>query len=153
MYFHHVLITTDLSEVSNRAVEFIAKKIPAEVEQITLLTVIDYWPLTMMPGEYVIDPKTIEEYNTYIFENRKKELFEVAKKYFHEQKVQCVVLSSTDSAAKEICKYAKDNKCDLIVIGSHGAGFVENLFLGSTVQKVLKNAQCPALVIPNRDSK
>lgn len=152
MYFHHLLITTDLSDVSNRAVEFISKRIPSEVEKISLLTVIDYWPLELTPGEYIIDPKTIEEYNTYLFETRKKQLFEIAKRYFRDGKAECVVLSSTSSAANKICEYAKENRCDLIAIGSHGAGFFENLLLGSTVQKVLKRASCPVLVIPNQSS-
>ncbi len=149
MYFHHIIITTDLSDVSNQAIAYIVKRIPNEVEQITLLTVIAEWPLMIIPGEYIVDPKTIQEYNTNLYATRKEELDAVAQKYFPKEQVSTVVISSPSSAGIEICTYAAENKCDLIVIGSHGAGFLENLFIGSTVQKVLKNTPCPVLVIPN----
>lgn len=149
MYFHNIIVTTDLSDVSNRAIEFLVKKIPNEVEKITLLTVISDWPLTGMPGEYVIDASTIETYNNNLHTLRLDELNTIAKKYFPNKPIQCKVISTPGSAAADICKYAQEVNSDLIVIGSHGAGFLENLLLGSTVQKVLKKAPCPVLVIPN----
>ena len=47
----------------------------------------------------------------------------------------------------EIAKAAKDWPADLIVIGSHGRGGVERLFLGSVAEAVMRQAPCPVLVV------
>lgn len=41
---------------------------------------------------------------------------------------------------------AKKNKCDAIVMGSHGRGGLAALFLGSETQKVLAHAKLPVIV-------
>ena len=38
--------------------------------------------------------------------------------------------------------------CDLIVMGTHGAGGFERLMLGSVTEKVLRRASCPVLTVP-----
>jgi len=48
---------------------------------------------------------------------------------------------------EEIAKAAKDWPADLIVIGSHGRGGVERLFLGSVAEAVMREAPCPVLVV------
>lgn len=49
--------------------------------------------------------------------------------------------------AAEIVKAAKEWPADLIVIGSHGRGGVERLFLGSVAEAVMRHAACPVLVV------
>lgn len=47
----------------------------------------------------------------------------------------------------EIVQWAKKNRSDLIVMGSHGRGLLKSLFLGSVVVKVLSNSNTPVLVV------
>ena len=48
----------------------------------------------------------------------------------------------------EILKFAKDNKIDLIVIGSQGLSGIKKLkILGSVSRVVIENALCPVLVV------
>ena len=47
----------------------------------------------------------------------------------------------------KILKFAKDNKSDLIVIGSRGMGSVKELFLGSTSNYVLHKSPIPVLIV------
>ena len=39
---------------------------------------------------------------------------------------------------------------DLLVVGTHGRGGFERLFLGSVTEKVIRTAPCPTLVVPPR---
>ncbi|VBB43793.1 UpsA: universal stress protein [uncultured Desulfatiglans sp.] len=50
-------------------------------------------------------------------------------------------------AHEEITKYALVNKMDLIVLGVRGQGLVEKLFIGSTTDRVIRQAQCPVLSV------
>lgn len=51
-------------------------------------------------------------------------------------------------AAQEIVKTAKDVGADLIVVGSHGAGFLATVLVGSVAARVIRHAPCPVLVVP-----
>jgi len=51
-------------------------------------------------------------------------------------------------AYEEIVSRAKRLKADLILMGSHGNEASERYFIGSTVQKVLREASCPVMTIP-----
>lgn len=48
-----------------------------------------------------------------------------------------------------ICDIADEMSADLIVMGTHGASGIEEIFLGSNTQAVIKNANVPVLAIPN----
>lgn len=48
---------------------------------------------------------------------------------------------------EEIKNYAENEKCDLIIIGTHGYKGLEKTIFGSVAGKVLKVAPCPVLTI------
>ena len=50
-------------------------------------------------------------------------------------------------AAAAICRVAEDEHFDLVVIGSHGRGFLKRMVMGSVSHHVLRHAPCPVLVI------
>lgn len=47
---------------------------------------------------------------------------------------------------REILNYAEKNEINLISVGAHGAGFGMRALFGSNVDRVLRQAPCPALV-------
>jgi nucleotide-binding universal stress UspA family protein len=49
--------------------------------------------------------------------------------------------------AGEICRIAEEGTYDVIVIGSHGSGFVKRVLLGSVSHYVMQHAPCPVLVV------
>lgn len=51
---------------------------------------------------------------------------------------------------QEINMVAKEFDCDLIVMGSHGASGVREMFVGSNTEKVVRHSDIPVLVIKNR---
>ena len=50
--------------------------------------------------------------------------------------------------AEVILRKAEDLGCDVIVMGTHGKGFLSHTFLGSTAQKVLRRVNKPVFIIP-----
>lgn len=50
-----------------------------------------------------------------------------------------------------ICDFAQELDADVLVIGSHGHGWLRRVFLGSVSQHVLHHSPCPVLIIRHRD--
>jgi nucleotide-binding universal stress UspA family protein len=47
-----------------------------------------------------------------------------------------------------ILKKSDEHNCDIIVVGAHGKGILENTFLGSVSRQVLRRTRKPTYVIP-----
>ena len=48
---------------------------------------------------------------------------------------------------QQILTTAEDSHCDLIVMGSHGYGALEDAMLGGTARRVLRRAKVPVLLV------
>jgi len=59
------------------------------------------------------------------------------------------ILATGASPAEEIVRVAKNEKIDLIVIGSRGLASKTITFLGSTASKVVTYSPCSVLVVKN----
>lgn len=47
----------------------------------------------------------------------------------------------------EIIRYAREQECDLIVIGSHGRTGLSHVLMGSVAERVVRKAGCPVLTV------
>jgi nucleotide-binding universal stress UspA family protein len=61
---------------------------------------------------------------------------------------ECTALLVQGAFAETILKQAQDISADVIVVGSRGKPLAKRLFVGSTSQRVLKQARVPVLVVP-----
>jgi nucleotide-binding universal stress UspA family protein len=52
--------------------------------------------------------------------------------------------------AAEIVRYANDHAANAIVLGSHGHGIVRRFVLGAVADRVLRQANCPVMLVPHR---
>ncbi len=63
-------------------------------------------------------------------------------------------LAHAGLADEVICWAAEQERCDLIVVGTHGRTGISHLLLGSTAESVMRMAPCPVLAIrPQRTSR
>jgi len=61
-----------------------------------------------------------------------------------------LTLVTEGDLAESILKAANDLKVDIIVMGSHSRKWMENILMGSVVEKVLRNTTIPVLIIPTK---
>ncbi len=61
--------------------------------------------------------------------------------------VPCECVQVDGSPSREIVRYAEDNDCDLIVMGTHGRGGIDRLLLGSVAEKVVRSSKIPVLTM------
>jgi nucleotide-binding universal stress UspA family protein len=75
-------------------------------------------------------------------------LADYAKEHLSGTSVERVVLQGSPPAA--IVELARTRKVDLIVLGTHGHGFMGRVLMGSTTERVIHDAPCPVMVVPPR---
>jgi len=51
----------------------------------------------------------------------------------------------------EIVQYAKDEAIDMIIIATHGRSGLQHVLMGSVVDRVVRKAPCPVLVVRSQE--
>lgn len=59
--------------------------------------------------------------------------------------VETAIIEGTPST--EIVRYAEEEGCDLVVMGTHGRGGIDRLLLGSVAEKVVRGSNVPVLTV------
>ena len=72
----------------------------------------------------------------------------IDKPYLEDIKVSYVIKKS--DVTNEIADFANEVNADLIVMGSHGASGIEEYFIGSNTQKVVRYSDVPVMVVKKR---
>ncbi|HIJ56197.1 MAG TPA: universal stress protein [Deltaproteobacteria bacterium] len=57
------------------------------------------------------------------------------------------ILVQRGNPVEQILKTADKRNCDLIVMGSHGHGVIEEALIGSTARRVVRRSQKPVLIV------
>ncbi|HAZ02927.1 MAG TPA: universal stress protein [Prolixibacteraceae bacterium] len=70
------------------------------------------------------------------------------KRHLDDATIQTIV--STGDIAESILMTAKKSHADIIVLGSHSRKWLENIVLGSTAEKVLRQTRVPLFIIPTK---
>jgi len=68
-----------------------------------------------------------------------------------ENGIRYEIITKSGREDEEILKFAKDEKVDIIVMGTHGKTGIEHVFFGSVAEKVLRHSPFPIFVIPSRE--
>ncbi len=142
--YKNILIATDGSELSRRAVDqglTLAKAFDAKV--ITITTT-EPW-LATAPGEIAI-AFPIEDYEKSVGVKAAAILAEVAA-VAKQRGLSCETVHIKDEfPAEGILSTADERGCDLIVMGSHGRRGLSRLLLGSQANVVLTHVKIPVLI-------
>jgi nucleotide-binding universal stress UspA family protein len=146
--FKHILLPTDGSKLSDRAVqrgiEF-AKSIKAQVTSMHVVP-----EFRIVTDESFAMPLTADLKRRYDQEVRARaakmldKIGERAKAagVKHDSVVVC-----SDVPYQEIIDVGRKHKCDLIMMASHGRRGLSGLLLGSETAKVLTHSKIPVLVV------
>ncbi|MFY8149386.1 MAG: universal stress protein [Prochlorococcaceae cyanobacterium] len=147
MAFTHLLVPTDGSEASARAVQQATDLAQRLGCRLTLLHVRENVPLSLVGMGEMVEPTTIEALLQAARELSEGILAE-ARTLVQAAGVQVDTESVNDDGVHvAILEAAHRHGCDLIVMGSHGRRGLVNLLLGSETQRVLVQSSCPVLVV------
>jgi len=143
--YKNILIATDGSSLSARAVEHGTNLAKAVGATVLLLTVAERFHVFALeadqPGK---TPASFREHMQKRTERTLAEASEIARKIG----VDATTLHMEDDAPYQaIIRTAESQRCDVIVMASHGRGGVSALFLGSETMKVLSHSKIPVLVV------
>ncbi|HEY1944223.1 MAG TPA: universal stress protein [Roseiarcus sp.] len=142
--FKHILIPTDGSDLSRKAVLYgvqLAKSIGA---RLTAITVIEPYRVAAM--EVALAAESVEEHQARVAQEADRALEQV-KMAAEAASVPLETMRDTsDQPYRAIVDCALANRCDLIVMASHGRRGVAALLLGSETTKVLTHSTIPVLV-------
>jgi len=146
--FKHILVPTDGSELSLKAVKVAAELAGGMKAKITALHVIPpYSPppvgdaLVSYPGMF-----SPQEYKKST-EKEAQKMLDKVKAAAEVHQVKCDTAFVTGEEPWDaIVKTAHGKKCDLIVMASHGRRGLAGVLLGSETTKVLTHSKTPVLV-------
>jgi nucleotide-binding universal stress UspA family protein len=142
--FRHILIPTDGSALSARAVESglaLAKSLAARA---TLLTVIEPFHVLALAPDQVAD--TEASYKRHAHAAAAQVLAAGDKLAQRAGVAYATVQLEHEEPYRAIIETAKKNGCDLIAMSSHGRRGVAAAVLGSVTTKVLTHCSLPVLV-------
>jgi nucleotide-binding universal stress UspA family protein len=145
--YKHILIPTDGSERSAKAIAHGAALAAVVKAKVTVLTVTvplhsiasDPTPVTDIPGS--------EEFVREYLHGQADDFLGVAESIVAARGVVCDTLQVThEHPYTAILEMAEANRCDLIVMASHGRRGISAIILGSETMKVLTHGTIPVLV-------
>lgn len=93
----------------------------------------------------VYDSIDLDEFENYEDEVPLLRDIAIDNGYYH---VPMVHVLEEGAAVSAILRTANKNKVDLIVMGTTGAGMMEKFFFGTVSGKVLEEAHCPVILVP-----
>ena len=144
--FKHILVPTDGSKLSLKAIDLAAALAQSTNAKVTAVTVSPTYP-TMIGGDgYMMPAMAPAQWDEAIARRTDRIRRDVDKRTAVCKITAGFVETIVDSVYVGILDTAKRQKCDLIVMASHGRGGLSALLLGSETQKVLTHSKLPVLV-------
>jgi nucleotide-binding universal stress UspA family protein len=136
-----IIHPTDFSKTADTARDFaiyLANKTKSEVVFINTYEI--------PPSQSTVITTTLLE---TMKENSQQGLDELAE-YMkaHHPEVTVSYHSVLGQTVSSICDISEQLEADLIVMGTHGASGLEEVFIGSVAQAVIKNSKIPVLAVP-----
>lgn len=133
-----ILHATDFSEFSKAGFQLACSLAKDYGARLILVHVAP--PMEVVQGGfYAAPPASPEE-----IDDLKRELFAIKPT---DSSIDVEYFFRRGDAAAEILEVAKDNKCDVIVIGTHGRTGLGRVLMGSVAEKVVRRAECPVVTV------
>jgi nucleotide-binding universal stress UspA family protein len=145
--FRNILVPTDGSALSRRAIKRAVTLAREQKARVTGFYVAPPWEPRAY-GDWVPPNFIAPEQHTVYVKKAAARYLGVVKKAAEKAGVPCRC-SHVESSFPydEILKAARRNRCDLIVMASHGRRGISRMLLGSETSKVLAHSKIPVLVV------
>ncbi len=123
----NILFATDFSQNSRHAVQYVYDLVKQSDSGLHVLHVVNH------QSEFKAEEQ-FERFGQMLSHSEQRQ-----------QKIKWV--TATGNPAVAIAKYARDNDIDMIAMGSHGRTGLKRVLMGSVAEVVVRQADCPVLVI------
>jgi nucleotide-binding universal stress UspA family protein len=147
-----ILFATDLSENSAHAFYYAVHMARRDDAKIVIFHAVEPLPSMMI---------TFEDFTYKVVKDRWEDTVKKFRERIQDISVKVdarMGISSVDlvsnilirmgNPVEEILKAADEEGCDVIILGTHGKGFLEQTFLGSVSSSVLNRTRKPVFLIP-----
>ncbi|MBN1515148.1 universal stress protein [Candidatus Sumerlaeota bacterium] len=138
-----ILYPTDFSEHAGHAKKYVielARQFSAKVVAMHVITL----PISTYPDEAMTTSFMLLKESRKTAGDRLEALVQELQQ---EHGLEAESLFKEGTPFVEICIAAREINADLIIIATHGSGFIKHLLIGSTAEKVVRKAPCPVLTI------
>ena len=154
--FEKTLYSTDFSPLAEVALDYVKKLKEAGEKEVIVVHVVDDLSIELPEGAdllnekelYKILPEVDQEYVTSLVER-----LEAVKKILEGEGLSVKLYLKYGNIPKQIVEVAKQEKVKLIVMGAHGKGLLTEILLGSVSTDVIRNAECPVLIVKKREEE
>ena len=146
--YKHILLPTDGSPLSEKAVKQCIRLARSIGAKITVLNVTPEFQMIMDEGFVMPNAALVKKRFEDETGKRSKKLLADVKANASAAGVECDCITVISGVPYDaIIKQAKKAKCDLIMMASHGRKGLSSILLGSETAKVLTHSTIPVLVV------
>jgi len=147
MDLQHLLVATDFSDCAAAAFQ-VAKELARRFKaKLILLHVINQRLLEQMGSHLGVEPESLAPE----FRERAQRQLEEFLQRVKSEKLEVDSLVAVGLPFQEIAVVARDLAVDMVIMGGYGRGGrgpIEEVFFGSTAEKVVRLLPCPVLCVP-----
>lgn len=136
-----ILIAADGSEYTKKALAWLVTH--EELATAAEITVINVQPPMPPRVKTLVGAPTIADY----YKDESAQVLAPIGQFLDRHKIAFRTVTAIGHAADEILRTAEDAKADVIVMGTHGHGFLGRVVLGSVAQNVVQGATVPVLLV------
>lgn len=145
VHLHTILVPTDFSHESYRAIQYARSLAQVFHSKVTLLHVL----VPVAAPDLVYGPLVWDEGKAEEAAGKQLERLKEKAHFFSETEVHCLV--KTGHPFQVVSDTAQENNTDLIIISTHGYTGFKHLLLGSVAERVIRHATCPVLVVREKE--
>ena len=145
--FQRILVATDGSALSRKASRTGIGLAAATGADLVALNVVPRYPTSYFEGALTLSPDDVSRTERNWAEKARTVVDAVVDEAQRRGVKARGVVVNSDLVAESILSAAKKNKCDLIVMASHGRKGIKRVLLGSETQQVLTHGSIPVLVL------
>lgn len=141
--FKTILYPTDFSDVASSALQFVKQLKEAGAKDVIVVHVIDIRGIDALSRYASRDLIEIEN----LMEEEIEKKLDQLEQELTECGLTVKVRIERGVPFREILRVEEEEDVSLIVLGSHGVSNIEEMFLGSVSEKVIRKAKSPVLVV------
>lgn len=142
-----IIVPVDFSEHSSYAMEAAAILAKRNNAQILALHMLE------LSESSFSEQATNQPLDSIFFYKRAEQEFEDFLKQDFLKGVKVIPAIKKYKVFKEVNDVAKHENADLIIMGSHGTSGLNEIFVGSNTERVVRHSEIPVLVIKNKPAK